>query len=81
MRRSLRSVARIGKRRREIFVTFPPEFFLGGFENCNARCNFFPLPGDVVLLFDHARPFDSGSMLICGRDWGANWDTALQDCD
>jgi hypothetical protein len=73
MRRSLGSVARIGKRGREIFVAFPFEFFLGGFEIRNAHCDFFPLLSEVVLLFDHVRPCDSGPMLICGRDWGANW--------
>jgi hypothetical protein len=75
-------VARIFQRGDKIFLTLAFEFFLRGFEICDARDDFFPLQSGVVWLFGHAHPFgDSCPACIGGRDWGANWEEALQDCD
>ena len=52
-------MAGIFERRNKIFLTLAFEFFLGRFEVCNTRCDFFPLLSGAVLLFGHAHPFDS----------------------
>jgi hypothetical protein len=74
-------VARIVQRRDKIFLAFAFEFFLRGPEVCNARCDFLTLLREAVVLFGHAHPFESCPVPIGVRDWGANWEQALQDCD
>jgi hypothetical protein len=82
MRRALRCSAGVFQRGDKIFRALALEFFLGGFEVCNAACDFFPLASEVVLRFGHAHiPFDSCPIPIGGCDWGVNWDKALLDCD
>jgi hypothetical protein len=54
---ALKTTPGILQRRYEIFLAFPLEFFLVGFEVCDERCDFFPLLSDSVLLFGHAHPF------------------------
>lgn len=73
--------AGIFQRGHEIFVALAFELFLGGLEACNARCDFFPLASEAIFLFGHAHPFDSCPAAIGARNWGANWDMAVQDCD
>ena len=77
-------VTRVFQRRYEIFLALAFESFLRCFETCHAGHDFFPLGSGVVQLFGHAHPFDSPdshSAAIGGRDWGANWEMALRDCD
>jgi len=62
------------------------EFFLGGFEACDARRNFFPRTREAITLFGHCpsflrRVFESRPTSIGDRNWGTNADAALQDCD
>ena len=75
-------MARIFQRRHKIFLALAPEFFLRCFEVRDARCDFFPFQSGPVLLFGHAH----SRLILCpmpigNGDWGANWDTALRDCD
>ena len=63
------------------FLALAFEFFLRCLEVCNPCCDFFPLPGDPLLLFGHAHPFfESCLTRIGGSNWGANWGAALRDC-
>jgi hypothetical protein len=39
------------------FIAFAFESFLGGFEVCDAGCDFFPLQSGVIRRFGHAHPF------------------------
>ena len=57
MRRALRCSAGVFQRSDKIFRALALEFFLGGFEVCNAACDFFALASEVVLQFGHAHPF------------------------
>ena len=80
------SVSGLFERRHEIFLAFPFEFFLGGFEACDARRNFFPRTREAITLFGHCpsflrRVFESRPTSIGDRNWGTNADAALQDCD
>jgi hypothetical protein len=79
---ALGSVPRIFQRGEKILFAFAFESFLGGFETCHPHFDFFALLRQSVLQFGHAHPpFDSVPTSIGVRDWGTNWDTALQDCD
>ncbi len=67
-----------------IFLALAFEFLLGCLEARNACRNFCPLARQPFFLFGH-RP--SRFLLIripqslAVREWGANWETALRDCD
>jgi hypothetical protein len=78
---ALKSAAGIFQRREKIFLALALEFFLGGLEVGDARGDFFAFLREAVLQFGHAHPFfDSCPASIGVSDWGANWETALQDC-
>lgn len=49
-------VARIFQRGRKILLAFAFEFFLGSFEVCHARRNFFALARQTIVSFAHAHP-------------------------
>jgi hypothetical protein len=87
MRRVLRpersaggSVHGIFQRGHKIFLAFPPEFFLGGFEAGDAACDFITRACEALFLVGHCPSFVSRPIAIGGPDWGANAETALQDC-
>ena len=48
---------RIIQRGDAIFFALALEFFLRGFEICDAGRDFFPLPSEAILRFGHAHPF------------------------
>ena len=48
---------RIIQRGDAIFFALALEFFLRGFEICDARRDFFPLPSEAILRFGHAHPY------------------------
>ena len=50
-------MASIVQRGDKKFLALAFEFFLRCLEVCNPCCDFFPLPGDPLLLFGHAHPF------------------------
>jgi hypothetical protein len=64
----------------KIFFAFPFEFFLGGFEAGDAACDFVARVSEALFLFGHCPSFVSRPIAIGGLDWGANAETALQDC-
>jgi hypothetical protein len=78
----VRSVAGISQRGYKIFLALPLEFFLRGFEVCNARRDLFALASEAIFLFGHAYPlipaFDFLPLffvrvywrLRLGREWG-----------
>ena len=74
-------MARVLQRGDKIFLTRALEFLLGCFEVGDASDDLFPLERGVVRLFDHAHPFDSCPASIGDRNWGANWEMVVQDCD
>ena len=76
-----KSAAGIFKRRDKIFFTRAFKFLLCGFEVRHAHSDFFALLCEPFLPFGHANPCDSCPASNGGRDWGANWEAALQDCD
>ena len=47
----------ISQCRHKEFVALAFEFLLGGFEVCDAVCDFFPLLSGFVLWFGHAHAF------------------------
>jgi hypothetical protein len=81
VRLGIGTVAGIFQRGHEILIALPLEFFLRGFEVCNTHCDFFPPASEAFFLFGHADSFDFCLVPIGDRDWGTNWDAALQDCD
>src|ERR1700761_6485795 len=75
------SVPGFFERRHEIFLAFPFEFLLRGFEACDARRNFFPRSREALTLFGHcpsllSRVLESRPSAIGGRNWGVNADAA-----
>ena len=67
-------------------MALPFEFLLRFPETRHACHNFGSLAREPFFLFRH-RPsrsclnsFDSRPDTIGGREWGVNWETALQDC-
>jgi hypothetical protein len=75
------AAARVFQRLEKIFLALAFEFFLGRLETSHARGDLLAFPSAAVLLFGHAHPFESCVISIDVRDWGANWDEALADCD
>jgi hypothetical protein len=68
-------------------MALPFEFLLRFPETRHACRNLGSLAREPFFLFRH-RPsrsclirFDSRPDMIGGREWGVNWETALQDCD
>jgi len=67
-------------------MALPLEFLLRFPETRHAYCDFGSLPREPFFLFRH-RPSRSCRVrmirvpdMIGGREWGVNWETALQDC-